>query len=235
MAITTSIFAQNGDTIQVIPFGRAESPASKTAAVLAGRIAGVISTQANKDSTQFWINCGCPSKSSSALVLIDGVEGDLNRLRPEDIQSFSIIKDAKAIEMYGVRGANGVVIVTTKLGNKDLTNTNIVETVTLLEPATKIGNKNVDTSDVEPDSVITETEDFLPDLKIYPNPFSGTLRLAGAEGCSLQVITEDGIVVHTQKLLSPLETILLEHLWTGVYFFCVSNGNQTKMIKGVKN
>ncbi|MCB6327493.1 TonB-dependent receptor plug domain-containing protein, partial [Phocaeicola vulgatus] len=51
-----------------------------------------------------------------ALILIDGVEGDLNTLDPADIESFSVLKDASATAVYGVRGANGVVIVTTKRG-----------------------------------------------------------------------------------------------------------------------
>lgn len=51
-----------------------------------------------------------------ALVLIDGVEGNLNTLDPEDIESFSILKDASSTAVYGVRGANGVVLVSTKKG-----------------------------------------------------------------------------------------------------------------------
>ena len=54
--------------------------------------------------------------SSSALVLIDGIEGNINDLDPADIESFSILKDASATAVYGTRGANGVVVVTTKRG-----------------------------------------------------------------------------------------------------------------------
>jgi TonB-linked SusC/RagA family outer membrane protein len=49
-------------------------------------------------------------------VLVDGLEGDINSIDPADIESFSILKDASATAIYGVRGANGVVIVTTKKG-----------------------------------------------------------------------------------------------------------------------
>lgn len=55
--------------------------------------------------------------NSSALVLIDGLEGDLSHIEPADIESFSVLKDASATAVYGVRGANGVVLVTTKRGS----------------------------------------------------------------------------------------------------------------------
>ena len=62
--------------------------------------------------------------NSSALILIDGVEGDMNQLDPADIESFSVLKDASATAIYGARGANGVVVVKPsreKRGNSVLT------------------------------------------------------------------------------------------------------------------
>lgn len=53
---------------------------------------------------------------SDPLILIDGVEGDLSKLNPQDIQSISVLKDAASASIYGSRGANGVVLVTTKTG-----------------------------------------------------------------------------------------------------------------------
>ena len=68
----------------------------------------------------FWIRgIGTNGANSAPLILLDGVEissGDLNDIQPDDIQSFSILKDASATALYGVRGANGVMIVTTKEG-----------------------------------------------------------------------------------------------------------------------
>jgi hypothetical protein len=84
-------------------------------------------------------------------------------------------------------------------------------------------------------SAVTGTEDlFAPNLKIYPNPFTGLVRIAGAEGCTLQVITEAGAVVHTQKITNPDETIRLEHLPAGVYFFRMEKDGKTKTEKVVK-
>ena len=66
------------------------------------------------DSWNRNVRCKC-----KCIVLIDGLEGDLNTLDPADIESFSILKDAAATAVYGVRGANGVVMVTTKRGLVD--------------------------------------------------------------------------------------------------------------------
>ena len=98
-----------------------KAPATSVVNMLGGRIPGIISQlksgEPGKDNADFWIRgISTFGAGSSALILIDGVEGDLNTLDPEDIESFSILKDASATAVYGVRGANGVVLVTTKKG-----------------------------------------------------------------------------------------------------------------------
>src|SRR5690606_22749307 len=52
------------------------------------------------------------------LILVDGIERPLDLVDPEDVESFSILKDATATAVYGVRGANGIVLITTKRGRK---------------------------------------------------------------------------------------------------------------------
>jgi len=101
-----------------------QSPAPSITNLLGGRAAGVVSMQTSgepgKNNADFWIRgIGTFGANSSALVLIDGLEGNLNTLDPADIESFSILKDASATAVYGVRGANGVVLVTTKRGLVD--------------------------------------------------------------------------------------------------------------------
>jgi TonB-linked SusC/RagA family outer membrane protein len=96
-------------------------PSTSVANLLGGKIAGVISVQNSgepgKNISAFWIRgIGTFGASSGALVLIDGLEGDINSIDPADIESFSILKDASATAVYGIRGANGVVIITTKRG-----------------------------------------------------------------------------------------------------------------------
>src|SRR5690606_21578816 len=101
-----------------------QSPAPSIANLLGGRAAGVISLQGSgepgKNIAEFWVRgIGTFGANSSALVLIDGLEGDLNTIDPADVESFTILKDASATAVYGVRGANGVVLVTTKRGTVD--------------------------------------------------------------------------------------------------------------------
>jgi len=98
-----------------------QTPATSIANMVGGRVPGVISMvssgEPGKNLAEFWIRgIGTFGASSSALVLIDGLEGDLNNVDPADVESFSILKDASATAVYGVRGANGVVLITTKRG-----------------------------------------------------------------------------------------------------------------------
>lgn len=88
---------------------------------LAGQLAGVIAVQPSGepgyDNSNFWIRgIASFSGNTSPLVLVDGVERSLNDLDPAEIESFSVLKDASASAMYGVRGANGVIIINTKRG-----------------------------------------------------------------------------------------------------------------------
>lgn len=104
-------------------------PSSNLTTAFAGRLAGVIAYQRSGepglDNAEFFIR-GITSFSSSGkqnpLILIDGIEmepNDLARINVDDIASFSIMKDANAAALYGARGANGVILVTTKEGKVD--------------------------------------------------------------------------------------------------------------------
>ncbi|RZK58114.1 MAG: TonB-dependent receptor [Pedobacter sp.] len=102
-------------------------PTSNLSNALAGKLAGVVAYQRSgepgADGATFYIRgISTFSGATSPLIILDGVavsSGDLNALAPEVIESFSILKDATATAIYGSRGANGVMIVTTKSG-KDL-------------------------------------------------------------------------------------------------------------------
>ncbi|KKX49599.1 TonB-dependent receptor plug domain-containing protein [Sphingobacterium sp. IITKGP-BTPF85] len=107
--------------ITTVDVKQLQSPAPSIANLLGGRAAGVISRlgsgEPGKNISEFWIRgIGTFGANNSALVLIDGLEGDLNTIDAADVESFSILKDASATAVYGVRGANGVVLVTTKRG-----------------------------------------------------------------------------------------------------------------------
>lgn len=89
---------------------------------LAGTVAGVLGVQRSGepgyDNSSFWIRgvSTFQKAGGDALVLIDGIERDLNNIDPEEIASFSVLKDAAASAVYGVRGANGVILINTKRG-----------------------------------------------------------------------------------------------------------------------
>lgn len=107
-----------------VDIGQIQSPATSLTNMLGGRVPGIIAIQGSgepgSNMSEFWIRgIGTFGASTSALVLIDGLEGNLNNIDPADIESFSVLKDASATAIYGVRGANGVVLVTTKRGSTD--------------------------------------------------------------------------------------------------------------------
>ncbi len=103
--------------------GELKQPVATLSSVLAGRIAGVIGLQRSgeagkDDNTQIWIRGVSTTTSTTPLVLVDGVERSWTNLDPEDIESFQVLKDASATAVYGVKGANGVILITTKKGFK---------------------------------------------------------------------------------------------------------------------
>lgn len=97
------------------------TPSSSITNTLAGNVSGVMamgtSGQPGKNVSEFWIRgISTFGASSGAYVLVDGFERDINELNIEDIESFSVLKDASATAIYGSKGANGVVLITTKRG-----------------------------------------------------------------------------------------------------------------------
>lgn len=114
-------------SISTIAPSELQVPSSNLTTSFAGRLAGVISYQRSgepgEDNASFFIRgvttFGAGKKDP--LILIDGVElttNDLARLNTDDIESFSILKDASATALYGARGANGVIMVKTKEGGE---------------------------------------------------------------------------------------------------------------------
>lgn len=117
-------------SITTINPGELKVPSSNLTTALAGRLAGVIAYQRSgepgADNAEFFIR-GVASFGSGKvdpLILIDGVEmtvTDMARLQPDDIESFSVMKDATSTAVYGARGANGVVLIQTKRGKEGRT------------------------------------------------------------------------------------------------------------------
>ena len=100
-----------------------KTPVSSISNSLAGNVAGVMamqrSGQPGSNTSEFWIRgISTFGGSSSALILVDGFERSMDELNIEDIESFSVLKDASATAIYGSRGANGVILITTKRGKE---------------------------------------------------------------------------------------------------------------------
>jgi TonB-linked SusC/RagA family outer membrane protein len=97
------------------------TPTANITNALAGNVAGVIAMQRSgepgSNQSEFWIRgISTFGANSAAMVLVDGFERPFNEINIEDIESFSVLKDASATAIYGSRGANGVILVTTKKG-----------------------------------------------------------------------------------------------------------------------
>lgn len=111
-------------SVQTIEPDDLKMPSASLSTGFAGKLAGVIAVQRNgqpgADQADFWIRgISTFGSATNPLIILDGVAIDaneLNGLDPEIIQSFSVLKDATATALYGSRGANGVMIVTTKSG-----------------------------------------------------------------------------------------------------------------------
>ncbi len=97
------------------------SPAANISQAIAGKIPGVITTQTSgapgQDDTKINIRGRATfAGDGSPLILVDGVEREFSQIAPDDIETISVLKDASATAVYGVRGANGVMLITTKRG-----------------------------------------------------------------------------------------------------------------------
>lgn len=111
-------------SVQAIRPTELQVPSASLSNSFAGRLAGVIAVQRTgqpgADGSDFYIRgISTMNGATNPLIILDGVEissGDLDNLDPEIIDGFSILKDATATAMYGTRGANGVMIITTKSG-----------------------------------------------------------------------------------------------------------------------
>lgn len=114
LSVIGSVETIDPDKLQV---GSTRSLSNNLAGQLSGVIAFKPSGEPGYDDSNFWIRgIASFSGNTSPLVLVDGVERNLNDIDPAEIESFSVLKDASASAMYGVRGANGVIIINTKRG-----------------------------------------------------------------------------------------------------------------------
>ena len=170
-------------------------PSSNLTTAFAGRVAGLISYQTSgepgKDNANFFIRgittFGAEAKKDP-LILIDGIElgtEDLSRLNTDDIASFTIMKDATATALYGARGANGVISVTTKEGREGKVSVNVrvensfstpTEKIKLADPVTymRMHNEAIKTRDPMGLALYTQEKITMTERGLYPNLFPAT-------------------------------------------------------------
>lgn len=110
--------------VSTINMDELRTPGTSLVNMIGGRMPGIITMQTSGEPGQnlsnFWVRgVSTFGAGAGALVLIDGIEGRLSDIDVDDVESISVLKDAAATAVYGVRGANGVVLVTTKRGSKE--------------------------------------------------------------------------------------------------------------------
>ena len=111
-----------GSVSQVSSKELLKAPMTNVSNMMTGKLPGVTSIQRSgqpgSDGTTIFVRGVSSFNNSSPLCIVDGVERMINTVNPNDIESISILKDAATSAIYGVRGANGVILITTKTGSK---------------------------------------------------------------------------------------------------------------------
>ncbi len=118
------------------------SPAANVSQAIAGKISGVITSQTSgapgSDDTQIYIRGRATfAGDAQPLVLVDGVERSFAQIAPDDIETISVLKDASATAVYGVRGANGVMLITTKRGKEQKPEVSLTANYQIQSPTRK--------------------------------------------------------------------------------------------------
>ncbi|MBQ9660433.1 MAG: TonB-dependent receptor [Bacteroidales bacterium] len=114
------------------------TPVTSVNNVLAGQLSGVTTIQYSgepgNDAATVFVRGKGTWADSSPLIQVDGVERSMSDLNPEDIESITVLKDASATAVFGVRGANGVLLITTKRGASGVPRINVNTSVSLQMP-----------------------------------------------------------------------------------------------------
>ncbi|OQP62023.1 SusC/RagA family TonB-linked outer membrane protein [Niastella vici] len=203
--------------------GELKIPASNLTNALAGKVAGVIafqrSGQPGLDNSSFFIRgVTTLGYSNSPLILVDNIEltaSDLARLQVDDIASFSILKDASAAALYGARGANGVILVTTKEGKAGKAKVELRVESAISEPT-----KNIELADpityMRTYNEALTTRDPLATPFYSPNKIIGTQKTLAGEG---------GIYPYIYPATDWMKATFKENTRTYRANFSVSGGN----------
>lgn len=115
VSVTGAISSMKGDDLLKTPSGSISN-------ILSGQMTGVSSVQYSgepgADAAEIYVRGVATWGNASPLIQVDGVERDMSQIDPNEVESITVLKDASATAVFGVRGANGVVLITTKRGNE---------------------------------------------------------------------------------------------------------------------
>lgn len=119
-----------------------KSPIGSVSNMLSGQLNGLTTVQYSgepgSDAADIFIRGQATWENSSPLIQVDGVERDFNDIDPNEIESISILKDASATAVFGVRGANGVVLITTKRGSTGKAKISVSSSMSVIAPTKTI-------------------------------------------------------------------------------------------------
>lgn len=131
VSVTGAIASMNGDELTKVPTGSVSN-------MLSGQLAGLTTVQYSgepgSDAASIFVRGQATFNDSSPLVQVDGVERDFDDIDPNEIESISILKDASATAVFGVRGANGVVLITTKRGKEGKAKISVTTSASIVAP-----------------------------------------------------------------------------------------------------
>ncbi|MCM1021798.1 MAG: TonB-dependent receptor [Muribaculum sp.] len=122
------------------------TPVASVGNVLAGQLTGVTTVQTSgepgADQATIYVRGKGTFNGESPLIQVDGVERSMNDIDPEDIESITVLKDASATAVFGVRGANGVVLITTKRGKEGQAKIDVSTSFSIVKPVKPIEQAN---------------------------------------------------------------------------------------------
>ncbi len=132
VTVTGAISSVKGDDL-------ARTPVANVSDVLAGQLTGVTTVSysgepGDKDATSVFVRGQGTWNNSKPLIQVDGVEREMFDIDPEEIESITVLKDASATAVFGVRGANGVVLITTKRGKEGKAKIDVSTSFSLVKP-----------------------------------------------------------------------------------------------------
>ena len=131
VSVTGAISSMKGEDLVRTPTGSVSN-------MLSGQMAGLTTIQSSgepgSDSATIYVRGQATFNDASPLIQVDGVEREFNDIDPNEIESISILKDASATAVFGVRGANGVVLITTKRGSKGKPKISVTTSASIIQP-----------------------------------------------------------------------------------------------------